>query len=200
MNENWTTLKENWGTIQHAFVTYGPRVLFCAVVLVGIYGVAKLMKARLSVRKKSALPLDVQFLEEALDEEAPRKGNPYYTYAEFQEDLHNKGLTFEEIYEKCGGVFPKKPDEHSSLPGFQGHQGFTDFSQFGRSGFSGHSGYPGCSGYPIPPGGDRKYSDRTDELQMWFKKQGERVPIKGLVPPPPAPHTIIHKIFTRGRR
>lgn len=203
MSEDWTILKENWATTQHAFVAYGPRILFCLVVLVGIYAIARLMKAWVASRRKPVPPNpDVQFLEGALDEDAPRKPNPNYSYAEFQRDLHDKGLTFDEIYEKCGGVFPKKPDENYPQ-GFQGPQGFIDFSQYGRSGFSGFSGYPSPSGHSGYPGsGYSGYppSDRTMELQIWFKKQGERVPIKGVVPPPPAPHTIIHKIFTRGRR
>lgn len=183
MTENWTTLKENWGTIQYAFTAYGPRVLFVATLLVGVYAVAKLMKAYVTSRKK---PIqkdpDVQFLEGALDDDAPRKGNADYTYAEFQRDLHDKGLTFEEIYEKCGGVFPKKP-EPSTLHHSEG----------------GHL-LKGQDGGQSPNGPDGQCSDRTKELQMWFEERGKSSPLKKLVSPPPAPHTVIHKIYTRGRR
>lgn len=37
---NW-----NWQTIQHALMAYGPRVLFCGIILIGIVGVATLTKA-----------------------------------------------------------------------------------------------------------------------------------------------------------
>lgn len=56
---------------------------------------------------------DVQFLEDALaDDPQP---NPNYTYDDFQRDLRDKRLTFNEIYEKCGGQIPQKPKESESV-------------------------------------------------------------------------------------
>jgi hypothetical protein len=195
MNVNWTMLKESWNTIQHAFTGFGPRILVCFLISIGIYAIGKLMKAWVVSRRKAVLRNpDIQFLEGALDDDAPRKGNPNYSYAEFQRDLHDKGLTFEEIYEKCGGVFPKKPEQ--GLYGPQGYQGPMETPEH-RPGLHGPSGAPGFQGFQ---GADGRCPDRMSELQVWFKERGKTSHVGGLVPPPPNPYPIVHKIYIRGRR
>lgn len=198
--------------IAHALAIQGVGILLFTLCVVSLgKRIGRRWKQEAEIEKTNKAP-DVQFLEGALDDDAPRKPNPNYSYRDFQRDLHDKGLTFEEIYEKCGGVFPKKPEVIQGirevqnyggpLQGFQGPQGFIDFSALprpfsGYSGYSGHSGYGGMTG---PAGEDGRSSDRMKELQMWFEERGKSSPLRKLVAPPPAPHTIIHKIYTRGRR
>lgn len=173
MNVNWTILKESWATILHAFTTFGPRVFVCMLILIGIFALGKLMKAWVASRRKP-IPSnpDVQFLEGALDEDAPRKPNPGYSYADFQRDLHDEKLTFDEIYEKCGGVLPQKPKEPETKPEEKKEGG---------------------------PGAKSEDPDRLAQLNAWFKETGKNC-VQGLVPPPPNPYPVIHKIYIRGRR
>lgn len=183
----------HWIQIQNFFVAYGPRILVCIIVLVGIFAMAKLMKARVLSRKKAAPPdPDVQFLEGALEDDAPRKPVPGYTYEQFKEDLYNKGLSFEEIYEKCGGVFPQKPPPAPPpiLP----------MSIHEIQGQNGDPGFEGIKGADGPQGADGRCPDRMTQLQQWFKERGKTSPIGGLVKPPPNPYPVVHKIYIRGRR
>lgn len=142
---------------------------------------------------------DVQFLESALEEDSPRKPNPNYSYAEFRRDLFDRGLTFDEIYEKCGGVFPKEPEEGQFGP--QGHQGYAHHGLDGVDVYPpmGMQGAQGSQGYQGPDGG-RDQSPRMKELQDWFKDQAKVTGVGQIVPPPPNPYPIIHKIYIRGRR
>lgn len=173
MNWNWVTLNEIWATIQHALMAYGPRVLFCGIILIGIVGVGTLMKAYAASRKKAPeKPPGVKFLEEAMEDDAPRKPVPGYTYADFKRDLYDRGLTFNEIYEKCGGVFPKKPE---------GKEAEIETAK------------------PEGPGAKSADPDRLAKLQAWFQETSKDR-LKGLVKPPPNPYPVIYKIYTRGRR
>jgi len=52
-----------------------------------------------------------RFLEEALDDDPVRVSQGRYTWEELQRDLHDGKLTFDEIWEKAGGVFPERPKE-----------------------------------------------------------------------------------------
>lgn len=116
--------------------------------------------------KMTEPPRKKTFLEEALEADPERpKPNKTYTWDDLQRDLHDPKLTFEEIHEKCGGIFPEKPEAPKDGPGMKSDD-----------------------------------PDRIAKLQAWFKERGEERRIQGLVPPPPAPHTVIHKIYTRGRR
>jgi hypothetical protein len=167
---NW-----NWPAIYDAFATFGPRVLFCAIVLVGIYSVGVLMKAYAASRKKAPEKSpEAKFLEGAMDEDAPRKPTPGYTYADFKRDLYDRGLTFNEIYEKCGGVFPQKPKEPE-----------TKAEEAQKP--------------PEGPGSKSDDPDRLSKLEAWFLEAGKNR-FKGLVRPPPNPYPVIHKIYIRGRR
>jgi len=114
----------------------------------------------------------VKFLESALDEDAPRKPVPDYTYADFKRDLYDRGLTFNEIYEKCGGVFPKKPE---------GKEAEIETAK------------------PEGPGSKSDDPERLAKLQAWFQETGKER-LKGLVRPPPNPYPVVYKIYTRGRR
>lgn len=149
--------------------------------------------------KKVEEPKKKTFLEEALeaDPDRPRPARAY-TWAEFQKDLHDGSMTFEEIYEKYGGIFPKKPEPPAAppegSPDTQALQG-ADGGLTGVEGAAGPNGGPGVAGASGvgPP-------DRMAQLQEWFQQRGKEGRLQGLVPPPPAPHTVIHKIYTRGRR
>lgn len=91
--------------------------LLAMTPLVVIYVIDRIMRAW--KRRKELPPPQktpgIEFLEDALKEDEVRKPNPSYSYAQFKDDLYNKGLTFDEIYEKCGGVFPQKPREPETL-------------------------------------------------------------------------------------
>lgn len=166
---NW-----NWDAILHGFIVYGPRVLFCAIGMLWIHALGKLMKAWIVSRRKAPEKNPgIKFLEEAMADDAPRKPVPGYTYADFKRDLYDRGLTFNEIYEKCGGVFPQKPE--------------------GKE--------PEAKEEPKPEGPGSKSDDpeRLAKLQAWFQDTGKER-LKGLVRPPPNPYPVIHKIYIRGRR
>jgi hypothetical protein len=126
---------------------------------------------------KQEEPQKKTFLEEALEADPDRpKPLKAYTWDDFQKDLHDGSMTFNEIYEKYGGVFPKKPEAPK--------EGETKAQEKKEAG----------------PGAKSDDPDRMAQLQSWFKDRGEDRRIQGLVRPPPAPHTVIHKIYTRGRR
>lgn len=161
----------NWFALQDAVFVYGPQVLFCAVILVWVYGIGRLMNAYVASRKKAPEKShDLKFLEAAFDEDEPRKPLPGYTYADFRRDLYDRGLTFNEIYEKCGGVFPKKPE-----------------------------GKEPDAAKPEGPGSKSDDPDRLAKLEAWFQETGKGR-VKGLVRPPPNPYPVVYKIYTRGRR
>lgn len=168
--------------------------------------------------RKKAVPAEPRkktFLEEALEAEVERPKHAY-SWREFQKDLHDATMSFEAIYEKYGGVFPQKPEDPPAsavvpIQGFQGPQASLGFYgppgvagdlPRGASGMQGFQGDQGVGGSNGPDGRcpEAKTDARMKELQEWFKKRGEDVQLKKLVPPPPAPHTVIHKIYTRGRR
>jgi hypothetical protein len=170
---NWGTFSENLGTIKHALVAFGPRIFVGILILIGTIALGKLMKAWAASRRKAPeKPPGVKFLEEAMEDDAPRKPVPGYTYADFKRDLYDRGLTFNEIYEKCGGVFPKKPE---------GKEAETEAPK------------------PEGPGSKSDDPERLAKLQAWFQETGKER-LKGLVRPPPNPYPIVYKIYTRGRR
>jgi hypothetical protein len=189
-------LRESW-----KFLTSPPiyplyvGIAAGAVAILGAKITAYMEKQRLKRREEErSKDPEVLFLDSALDDDPVRKPNPNYSYAEFQRDLHDKGLTFEEIYEKCGGVFPKKPEQ--GLYGPQGYQGPMETPEH-RPGLHGPSGAPGFQGFQ---GADGRCPDRMSELQVWFKERGKTSHVGGLVPPPPNPYPIVNKIYIRGRR
>ena len=51
------------------------------------------------------------FLEAALDDDPATPSGKPYTWEELQRDLHDGKLTFNEIWEKAGGIFPERPKE-----------------------------------------------------------------------------------------
>jgi hypothetical protein len=131
---------------------------------------------------------EIQFLEDALNEEEVRKPNPNYTYAQFKDDLYNKGLTFNEIYEKCGGVLPQKPPPEPPAPAPILPMSIHEIQ--GQNGeIQGQNG-----------GADGGSMDRMAQLQQWFQQRGSERKIGNIVKPPPNPYPIIHKIYIRGRR
>lgn len=87
--------------------TFGPALIGVVVGLV-LYLVCWPRKPKQPPIQKPKSP-DVQFLEAALDDDPPP--NPDYSYDDFQRDLRDKRLTFNEIYEKCGGQIPQRPKE-----------------------------------------------------------------------------------------
>jgi hypothetical protein len=194
--------------------------------IIAVWLLAKLIGRIRPVKPQEEEPRKKTFLEEALEAEVERPKH-FYSWHEFQKDLHDATMSFEAIYEKYGGVFPQKPEDpppSAVVPtqGFQGPQasvcyygppGIQGELPRGASGMQGLLGAHGTPGPGGPPqhgvGGlngpdgrcpDPKTDARMKELQEWFKKRGDDVPLKNLVPPPPAPHTVIHKIYTRGRR
>lgn len=192
----------NWQAIQHAFMTFGPRVFVVVLILVGVYALGKLVKAWLLSREsvevraaRIAAAMKIEGLEKALEEDAPRKPNPNYSYEEFQRDLHDKGLTFEEIYEKCGGVFPQKPP-----PPPPPVPPVLPMSIHEIQGQNGEPGFEGIKGADGPKGADGRCPDRMTQLQQWFEQRGKDSKVGRVVPPPPNPYPIIHKIYMRGRR
>jgi len=213
-------LRESWKFLTSPPIY--PLYVGIAAGLVSVLGmtITGWMKKRRLQRLKEeerAKDPEILFLEGALDEDPARKPNPNYTYSQFMADVYNKGLSFDEIYEKCGGVFPKKGDEKppgaglhgpmgrgpDGIPGLFGYQGYQ-----GAQGNQGVQVYRGPANYVNPPfegpqgfqGRDGRCPDRMTELQAWYREQARELGVKRLVPPPPAPHTVIHKIFTRGRR
>lgn len=171
-----------------------PLYLGLGVGIVTILAMTINSLAQKRRQRQDALPKSpqVQFLEDALQDDAPRKPNPNYSYAEFQRDLHDKGLTFEEIYEKCGGVFPQKPPPPPPpvLP----------MSIHEIQGQNGEPGFKGVKGDDGPKGADGRCPDRMTQLQQWFEQRGKDSKVGRIVPPPPNPYPIIHKIYIRGRR
>jgi hypothetical protein len=202
----------NWQVVSGHLLGYGLPIVIGAVVVVSLAWAVN------RFQRKKVVPVEPRkktFLEEALDADVERP-QPLrtYTWAEFQADLHDGTKTFEEIYEKYGGVFPKKPEDPppSTVQGFQGPMMRGPDGIQGFQGLCGADGTPGVQaptgvGGPEGPEGrcpqtedQAKDHSRMKELQEWFKKRGEEATLKNLVPPPPAPHTVIHKIYTRGRR
>ncbi len=177
----------NWEAIRHALIVAWPPIATVAVILLIVIVTA--LQVKRFARTKAPAPEKspgIQFLEDALADEPVRKPNPNYTYQQFKEDLYNQKLTFDEIYEKCGGVLPQKPPPPPPpiLP-MSIHE------------IQGQNAGDGSQGSEGPDG---RCPDRMTQLQQWFKQRTETVAPRKLVPPPPAPHTIIHKIYTRGRR
>lgn len=175
-------------------VTYAIPI---SLGIIGVWLLAKLIGRLRPIKPKEEEPRKKTFLEEALEAEAERPKHSY-SWREFQTDLHNATMSFEEIYEKYGGVFPQKPEDPPpplAGPVKQAEElpkgSPAAFWIQGAEGQNGGEGSKGAEG----PGG--RCPDRMKELQDWFKKRGEDVPLKKLVPPPPAPHTVIHKIYTR---
>ena len=187
----------NWQVVKDAWTAYGSSAVFVMVFLGVIFSTAKILKVFFA-KKEAAKPKDpdVEFLEGALDDpDAPRKPNPNYSYAEFQRDLHDKGLTFEEIYEKCGGVFPQKPP-----PSPPPVPPILPMSIHEIQGQNGEPGFEGIKGADGPQGPDGRCPDRMTQLQQWFEQRGKDSKVGRVVPPPPNPYPIIHKIYIRGRR
>jgi hypothetical protein len=137
--------------------------------------------------------MQIKDLEKALEEDAPRKPNPNYSYEEFQRDLYDKGLTFNEIYEKCGGVFPQKPPPPPPTPPPVLPMSIHEIQ--GQN--AGEDGGDGSQG---PQGPDGRCPDRMTQLQQWFVQRGNESKIGHTVKPPPNPYPVVHKIYIRGRR
>lgn len=191
---NW-----NWKSIHDAFASFGSSAVFVLVLLGVIVAAAKILKFLFGKKQRPEVKMvhlaaDYlgKALDKALEEDVPRKPNPNYSYAEFRKDLFDRGLTFDEIYEKSGGIFPKKPEEGQFGP--QGHQGPMTLGADGGGPCDGANGYQGFQGP------DGRCPDRMSELQLWFSEQGKKVHTGQVVPPPPNPYPIIHKIYIRGRR
>lgn len=87
-------------------------------------------------------------LDEALEEDlAPKVVSPY-TWEEFQRDIHDGGLTFREIWEKCGGVMPKKPSERKAeVASSQIGSKDVPFTHLPMDNIGGPSGCSGIAGY-----------------------------------------------------
>jgi hypothetical protein len=78
------------------------------------------------VRKKS-------FLDEALEADEERRASvPHYAWNDLQRDLHDGKVTFDEIWERCGGRLPRKPEVARGSDGQNGGSGIV-----GASGVSG---------------------------------------------------------------
>lgn len=159
----------NWDAIVNALAVFGLPII-AGIALIWI--LAKWLNKRYSAKPIEKTDQE-KFLEAALAEDPIRKPKPNYTYADFKRDLYDRGLTFEEIYEKCGGVFPQQPKEPETKEETKPPEG---------------------------PGAKSDDPERLAQLQEWYKKRTEGIRPMKLVPPPPAPHTVIHKIYTRGRR
>lgn len=163
---NWETIRNqvmawdwNWDAISMMVLTFGPGLVLLPLLLIRR---AQKLRASSKVAEPPKKDPGIMFLEGALDEDAPRKPNPNYTYAQFKDDLNNKGLTFEEIYEKCGGIFPKKPREPETLAP------------------------------PPEGGEKKDEDDRHKRLQVWFKERAESGNfLKKLVKPPPNVYPLI---------
>lgn len=202
----------NWDAIRSTLMVVLPAIIF-VVVVVTIISVTAIQVKRFSKSKGKAPDKspEIQFLEDALEgpEEPERKPNPNYSYAEFQRDVGDGKVTFDEIYEKCGGVFPRKPEDppSSEVQGFQGYQGYQASIDcyYGPPGIPGEAprGASGMQGFQAPDGGsdgpEGRCPERMKELQEWFKERGKTSPVKGIVPPPPNPYPVIHKIYLRRR-
>jgi hypothetical protein len=192
-----------------------PAAVILLILFVGVCYLLFQVCQR-TIWKKPAAPAvknpEVQFLEAALDDDVPRKPNAQYSYAEFRRDLLDGKVTFDEIYERSGGVFPTKPEDPlpGTIQGYYGPQGMQGFQApvndwprqqyYGPPGLQGFQGAQGENGGGGLKGPDCRCPDRMKELQDWFKARTEDSSPMKVVPPPPAPHTVIHKIFTRGRR
>lgn len=165
---NW-----NWEVVQGHLLVFGSPILGG---ILATWVLAKLV-GRLKPKKvNQEETLKKTFLEEALEADADRpRPNKAYTWDDFQKDLHDGSMTFNEIYEKYGGVFPKKPEAPK--------EGETKAEKKEEG-----------------PGARSDDPDRMAQLTAWFQERGKEVPLKGLVRPPPAPHTIIQKVYIRGRR
>jgi len=160
-----------------------PFYMAIGVGLVTVLAMAinDVMKKRRAKAEPPAKSPDILFLEGALDEDPERKPNPNYTYEQFKADLYDRGLTFQEIYEKCGGVFPKKPEEKP--PG----AGYTGPVDCGPDGFQGYQG---------PLGVDSRHrwgmdvDARMKELLAWHAERVKENGALKIVKPPPA-YTVI---------
>lgn len=150
-------------------------IIACMAIAVAIFQICR------GIWKKSRehAPKDpeVQFLEDAFEEEKERQPTvPNYGWRDLQTDLHDGKVTFNEIWEKCGGRIPRKPvKEGKASPGPSG--------QDGGSSIMGASGAPGSpeEGPPDedPPQGvnlkkligacPSKWKEIEPELPIWVK-------------------------------
>lgn len=66
---------------------------------------------KLLAKKRKKKDEAKKFLEAALDDDPATSSGKAYTWEELQSDLHDGKLTFNEIWEKSGGIFPERPKE-----------------------------------------------------------------------------------------
>lgn len=144
-------------------------------------------------------PAPKTFIEEVLEaslkgEGPPRQPGKPYTWEEYRRDLFDNGLSFDEIYERSGGIFPQKPEEPDpKSPGKTQYLGSS-----GPGGCQGSNGPSGQDGSQRPNGSDGRCPERLKELQEWFKQRAEQVGEMKVVPPPPPPKPVLQvKAWTK---
>lgn len=165
---DWTASNEVWYRLLLLIALIGCALLALLVIVNIVCGVVRHRK------RKSMLRDAEKLLEESkalMDEDHERKPKiPGYDWAQYQADLHDRKVTFDEIWERSGGRFPPKPKDREPESGEK---------------------------KPESPGAKSDDPDRAAELQEWFKKRGEEKGLKGLVAPPP---NIYPVIMWRNRR
>lgn len=138
------------------------------------------LTAPLRVPKKVDPPVKKSFLEEALEaDQDPRASEPGYGWSDLQRDLYDGKVTFNEIWDKCGGRLPIKPVVQEGQKGQDGGS-----SSVGAAGVSGAAGIAGVSNHEGPPAEEppqglnlkkligacpSKWKEIEPELPIWVK-------------------------------
>lgn len=167
-------LRESW-----KFLTSGPiyplyvGIGFTAVMLLAAT-INDIMRKRRVAKEAPPKDPDVQFLEEALESEPEhRQTDPNYAWDDLQRDLHDGKITFNAIWEKCGGRLPRKPIKREPSRGPAGQDGGLSYE--GPAGSSGVRGqadeepHQGVNLKRLVGECPSKWKDLEPELPIWVK-------------------------------